>query len=104
MLRFYLDYLSHVTNRSEQIQKLRQIIINLATRGRLVPQDPNDEPACELFKRLQARKAQLIAEGKVKEQKQLRIKTDAYSQLPLPKRGKWCPSVTLLVVFGMERQ
>lgn len=42
--RFYLNHLSRLTTRPEHIQQLRQIILNLAVRGRLVPQDSNDEP------------------------------------------------------------
>ena len=48
------------------IKKLRELILELAVRGKLVPQDPNDEPASELLKRIQAEKAKLIAEGKIK--------------------------------------
>ena len=53
------------------VKKLRELILELAVRGKLVPQDPNDEPASELLKRIQAEKAKLIAEGKVKKEKPL---------------------------------
>ena len=43
--RFTLDNLSAITTRRDQIKQLRQTILNLAVRGKLVPQDPNDEPA-----------------------------------------------------------
>ncbi|MTW21392.1 restriction endonuclease subunit S [Allochromatium palmeri] len=43
--RFVLDHLPRLTVRPEQIKSLRQTILNLAVRGRLVPQDPNDEPS-----------------------------------------------------------
>lgn len=48
------------------IKKLRELILELAVRGLLVPQDPNDEPASELLKKIAAEKAQLIKEGKLK--------------------------------------
>ncbi|TAK63625.1 restriction endonuclease subunit S [Methylobacter sp.] len=48
------------------IKKLRELILELAVRGKLVPQNPNEEPASELLKRIQAEKAKLIAEGKIK--------------------------------------
>ena len=57
--RFALDTLPALTTRPDQIKALRQIILNLAVRGKLVPQDPNDEPASELLKRL--RKAKIAA-------------------------------------------
>jgi type I restriction enzyme S subunit len=53
------------------IKKLRELILELAVRGKLVPQDTNDEPASELLKRIQAEKAKLIAAGKIKKDKEL---------------------------------
>ena len=50
--RFALDALPALTTRPDQIKQLRQTILNLAVRGKLVPQDPNDEPASELLKRI----------------------------------------------------
>ncbi len=50
--RFALDALPALTARADQIKQLRQTILNLAVRGKLVPQDPNDEPASELLKRI----------------------------------------------------
>jgi type I restriction enzyme S subunit len=50
--RFALGSLPDLTTRPDQIRKLRQTILNLAVRGKLVPQDPNDEPASELLKRI----------------------------------------------------
>lgn len=44
---FFINHLPHLTTRTEHIQQLRQTILNLAVRGQLVPQDPNDEPAPE---------------------------------------------------------
>jgi type I restriction enzyme, S subunit len=49
--RFTLNALTVLTARPDQIKGLRQTVLNLAVRGKLVPQDPNDEPASELFKR-----------------------------------------------------
>ena len=64
-------------------QKLRQRILDLAIRGKLVPQDPNDEPASVLLDRIRAEKERLIAEGKIKRPK-ARKSTDKshYRQLP----------------------
>ena len=50
--RFALRNLPALTARPDQIKQLRQTILNLAVRGKLVPQDPNDEPASELLKRI----------------------------------------------------
>ena len=53
------------------VKKLRELILELAVRGKLVPQDPNDEPASVLLERIAEEKAQLIAEKKIKKQKAL---------------------------------
>jgi type I restriction enzyme, S subunit len=52
--RFHLHHLPRLTTRPEHIQQLRQTILNLAVRGKLVPQDPNDESEFELLKRARA--------------------------------------------------
>ncbi len=46
-------------------KKLRQKILDLAIHGKLVPQDPNDEPASVLLERIKAEKERLIKEGKI---------------------------------------
>ena len=50
--RFALDAFPALTARPDQIKQLRQTILSLAVRGKLVPQDPNDEPASELLKEM----------------------------------------------------
>ena len=57
--RFYLNHLPRLTTRPDQIKELRQTILNLAVRGQLVSQDPNDEPASQLLKHLHAERARL---------------------------------------------
>ena len=54
--RFLVDALPVVTARANQIKHLRQAILNLAVRGKLVPQEASDEPASELLKRIRADK------------------------------------------------
>lgn len=61
--RFYFNHLTRLTTKPEHIQQLRQTILNLAVRGKLVPQDPRNEPASELLKRIQAEKAQRVKGG-----------------------------------------
>ncbi|MGQ2916748.1 MULTISPECIES: restriction endonuclease subunit S [Rhizobium] len=56
--RFALDALPALTARPDQIKQLRQTILNLAVRGKLVPQDPTDEPAEELLKRIAGKKTE----------------------------------------------
>ncbi|MGL5090586.1 MAG: restriction endonuclease subunit S [Aeromonas sobria] len=53
------------------IKKLRELILELAVRGKLVPQDPSDEPASVLLERIAAEKTRLVKEGKIKKLKAL---------------------------------
>ena len=55
---FALEHLTPLTTRRDQIKALRQTILNLAVRGKLVAQDPRDEPASELLKRIAAAKVE----------------------------------------------
>lgn len=71
------------------IKKLRELILELAVRGKLVPQDDNDEPASELLKRIQAEKAKLIAEGKIKKDKPLAAITEDEKPFELPNGWEW---------------
>ena len=63
---FALDNFIPLTTRPDQVKALRQTILNLAVRGKLVEQDPNDEPASELLKRIATEKARLMKEKRTK--------------------------------------
>ena len=67
---------------------LKQKILDLAIRGKLVPQDPNDEPASELLKRIRAEKEKLIAEGKIKRSKKAGDKPH-YENVPFEVPNSW---------------
>ena len=71
------------------VKKLRELVLELAVRGKLVPQDPNDEPASELLKRIEAEKAKLIAEGKLKKEKPLAPIGEVEKPFDIPKRWDW---------------
>ena len=53
-----LTHFDHITDAPDAIPRLRRLILDLAVRGKLVEQDPNDEPAAELLKRIASRKAE----------------------------------------------
>ena len=57
-------------------KKLRQKILDLAIHGKLVPQDPNDEPASVLLERIRAEKELMIKEGKIKKSKKVSKSSD----------------------------
>ena len=72
-------------------KKLRQKILDLAIRGKLVPQDPNDEPASVLLERIRAEKEQLIKEGKIKRSKKSAATDKShYENVPFEIPESWC--------------
>ena len=75
-------------------KKLRQKILDLAIHGKLVPQDPNDEPASVLLERIKAEKERLIKEGKIKRSKKRTKTSDTphYENVPfeIPDNWVWC--------------
>lgn len=71
------------------IKKLRELILELAVRGKLVSQDANDEPASALLKRIQSEKAKLIAEGKIRKDKPLLPITEDEKPFDLPQGWEW---------------
>lgn len=71
-------------------KKLRQKILDLAIHGKLVPQDPNDEPASVLLERIRAEKERLIKEGKIKKSKASKTSdTPHYENLPFEVPSSW---------------
>ena len=72
-------------------KKLRQKILDLAIRGKLVPQDPNDEPASVLLERIKAEKERLIKEGKIKRSKKTNNASDTphYENVPFEVPDNW---------------
>ena len=70
---------------------LRQKILDLAIHGKLVPQDPNDEPASVLLERIRAEKERLVKEGKIKRPKKTKATSDKpHYPYELPKGWAWC--------------
>ena len=84
-------------------KKLRQKILDLAIHGKLVPQDPNDEPASVLLERIKAEKERLIKEGKIKRSKKSAKTSDTphYGNVPfeVPKGWVW---TTLGEIFNLQ--
>jgi type I restriction enzyme S subunit len=73
----------------DSIDVLKQTLLQLAVMGKLVLQDPNDEPASELLKRIKVEKDKLIAEGKIKKDKPLPPITDEEKPFGLPLGWEW---------------
>jgi len=71
------------------VARLRELILTLAVQGKLVPQDPSDEPASELLKKIRAEKDRLIAKGKIKRDKPLAEIAEEEKPFELPHGWEW---------------
>ena len=84
-------------------QALREKILDLAMRGKLVPQDPNDEPASVLLKKIKAEKEQLIKEKKIKKSKPLAPITDDEKPFDIPDSWEWVRLGNVVDIRGGKR-
>ena len=84
-----LSNLNLIASAPNGVARLRELILTLAVQGKLVPQNPQDEPASELLKRIRVEKDKLIAEGKIKRDKPLSPITDKEKPFELPEGWEW---------------
>ena len=82
-------------DRPEDVDALEQTLLQLAVRGLLVPQDPQDEPASALLERIRTEKDRLIAEGKIKRDKPLAAIAEEEKPFALSSGWEWVPIETL---------
>ena len=83
------EFNNEVHCQEQLISKLRQSILQEAVQGKLVPQNPNDEPASVLLERIKEEKERLIKEGKIKKEKPLPPITEGEIPYELPKGWEW---------------
>lgn len=79
-----------IQQQAEYAEMLRQSILQQAVEGKLCEQDPNDEPASVLLKKIKAEKERLIAEKKIKKQKPLPPISEEEKPFDLPRGWEWC--------------
>ena len=84
-----VDHFDILYHHPGNVAKLKQAILQLAVMGKLVPQDPDDEPAEVLLEKIKQEKEQLIKEGKIKRQKPLPPITEDEKPFELPKGWEW---------------
>lgn len=98
----FLANFGHLANAPNGVRKLRELILQLAVQGKLVPQDPKDEPAVELLKRIQAEKARLVKEKKIRKSDPLPPVTGDEVTRGLPTGWQWgrIGSVVLEITGG----
>lgn len=85
------------------VKKLRELILELAVRGKLVPQDPTDEPASVLLERIAAEKAQLVKDKKIKKPKELAKISEKEIPYILPKGWVWSRLGDLVDISSSKR-
>ena len=90
-------------DRPQAVDALEQTILQLAVRGLLVPQDPQDEPASELLKKIRTEKDKLIAQGKIKRDKPLPPIAGDEQPFALPLGWEWCQLDELVTIRGGKR-
>jgi type I restriction enzyme S subunit len=99
------EHFDLLLDRPEAVDALEQTILQLAVRGLLVPQNPSEEPACELLQRIRAVKDRLLAEGKIKRDKPLPLITDEEQPFELPMGWEWARGGNLFdVIRGVTYQ
>lgn len=81
-------------------KKLRQKILDLAIRGKLVPQDPNDEPASLLLQRIHEEKERLIKEGKIKRSKTIATDEEIEAPFEIPESWEWVKLEDILLLLS----
>jgi type I restriction enzyme S subunit len=84
------DHFDTLITTDYAVEQLKQTILQLAVMGKLVPQDPSDEPASELLKRIAVEKEQLIKDKKIKKQKPLPLISEEDLPFELPGGWEWC--------------
>lgn len=84
-----LTHFDRITVAPDAIPRLRRFILDLAVRGKLVEQDPNDEPASELLKRIAAEKERLVKVEKIKKQRAIPALTEDGAPFMLPSNWRW---------------
>lgn len=94
------DHFDLLLDRPEAVDALEQTILQLAVRGLLVPQDPDDEPASLLLRRIRSDKERLMIEGRIKRDKPLPSLDDGEAPFQLPTGWSW---VRLGSIAGVER-
>lgn len=100
MTALLTDNLPLLARAPNGMQKLRELILELAVRGKLVSHDASDEPASELLKRIAAEKTRLVAEGKLKKQKVVADISEIEKPFALPSGWTWAFWDTIALKIG----
>ncbi|PNU18924.1 restriction endonuclease subunit S [Geothermobacter hydrogeniphilus] len=95
---FFANF-GHLADAPNGVQKLRELILQLAVQGKLVPQDPEDEPASVLLERIEAEKKKLIAAKEIRTKKIVAINDSPFE---LPESWAWVPIGSICRDWGQK--
>ncbi len=95
-----LAHFDRVADAPEAVPRLRRFILDLAVRGRLVEQDPADEPASELLKRIAAEKARMVKAGEIRKPRNLTNGNSFNQPFEIPLSWLWCRLDTIGAIVG----
>ena len=70
-MKFIHDHFDILFDTPDSVEELKKLVLEMAVRGQLVPQDPSDEPARVLLEKIKQEKERLVSEGKLKTEKPL---------------------------------
>ena len=97
-MKFLFEHFDILAQAPGGVKKLREMILQFAVQGKLVKQDPNDEPASVLLEKIKEEKERLVKEGKIKRQKPLAPIKEDEIPLELPKGWMWTRLGTILYI------
>lgn len=96
----FLNEFGAVANAPGGVQRLREMILQLAVMGKLVEQNPEDEPASELLKKIDVSKENFFVSQRAKKQNRIGKITLQNAPYPLPPNWLWCPFASLWVLIS----
>ncbi|MFN8672168.1 MAG: restriction endonuclease subunit S [Candidatus Sericytochromatia bacterium] len=105
-LQLINDNFDFLYDEPKNVKQLRETILQLAVQGKLVPQNPNDEPASELLKKIKAEKDKLIKEGKIKKEKPLEAIKEEDIPFDIPNNWEWIrlASISKVIEYGTSEK
>ncbi len=95
-----LTHFDRIADAPDAVPRLRRFILDLAVRGKLVEQDPNDEPASELLKRIVAEKKRLVKAGEIRKPRHLDDAEAVAVPFEVPQSWKWARLDSVGAIIG----
>lgn len=98
--KLLLTHYDRVADAPDAINRLRRFVFDLAVRGKLVEQDPADEPVDELLKRIAAEKVRMITAKEIRKPRRLQNARNLMESFKIPKAWRWCHLDTVGAIIG----